>query len=133
MSYILIIDDDVDFADAAATALRTSGHEVAIEPDIDNAITNLRSRRPDLVILDVMFPEDPSHGFSLARELKTEHEDLKDIPLLMVTAINANSPLGFSARDIDETWLPVSDFLEKPVELEALRNKVNDMLAPAGS
>ena len=131
MSYILIIDDDADFADAAATVLRQSGHEVAIELDIDNAITHLRGRQPDLVILDVMFPEDPSGGFSLARELKTEHDDLKDIPLLMVTAINANSPLGFSARDIDENWLPVSDFLEKPVELDALRNKVNEMLAPA--
>ena len=131
MSYILIIDDDADLADGAATVLRQSGHEVAIELDIDNAITHLRGRQPDLVILDVMFPEDPSRGFSLARELKTEHDDLKDIPLLMVTAINANSPLGFSARDIDENWLPVSDFLEKPVELDALRNKVNEMLAPA--
>ena len=73
-----------------------------------------------------------SRGFSRPRELKTQHDDLKDIPLLMVTAINANSPLGFSARDIDEDWLPISDFLEKPVELDALRNKVNEMLAPAG-
>lgn len=128
MAYILIIDDDVDFAKAAATALAESSHEIAIEPDPANALGNMRARRPDLVILDVMFPEDPSAGFSLAREMKAEHEELRDIPLLMVTAINAKGPLGFSARDIDDTWLPVADFLEKPVDLSVLREKVESLL-----
>ena len=132
MAYILIIDDDLDFAEASAAALRQSGHEVAVEPDVGNAIANLRARRPDLVLLDVMFPEDPSGGFCLAREIKTEHEDLKDLPLLMVTAINAKSPLGFGAHDIDGTWLPVSAFLEKPVDFNDLRAKANDLLAGGG-
>jgi len=131
MAYILIIDDDVDFAEAAATALRRTGHEVAIEPDVGNALANMRSRQPDLAILDVMFPEDPSSGFCLARDIQTEHDDLKDIPLLMVTAINAETPLGFSARDIDDTWLPVTDFLEKPVDLDVLAGKVNAMVNAA--
>ena len=128
MAYILIIDDDVDFAKAAATALAEGSHEVALEPDPASAVSNMRTRRPDLVILDVMFPEDPSTRFSLAREMKAEHEELKDIPLLMVTAINAKGPLGFSARDIDDIWLPVADFLEKPVDLSVLREKVESLL-----
>ena len=128
MAYILIIDDDVDFAEAAAAVLRQSDHEVAIEPDVDNAVANLRARRADLILLDVMFPDDPSRGFCLARELKTEHGDLKNIPLLMVTAINTKSPLGLGAHDIDETWIPVSDFLEKPVDFNELRTKADDLL-----
>jgi len=129
VAYILIIDDDLDFAEAAASALRESGHDVALEPDVGNAITNLRARRADLVLLDVMFPEDPSGGFCLAREIKTEHDDLKDVPLLMVTAINAKSPLGFGAHDIDEEWMPISAFVEKPVDFDDLRAKADALLA----
>jgi len=37
-------------------------------------------------------------------------------------------PLGFNAGDIDDTWLPVSDFLEKPVDFEVLKKKVASFL-----
>ena len=60
-----------------------------------------------------------------------DDEQLKDIPILMLTAVNATYPLGFSSRDIDQTWLPVADFLEKPVDFDVLRQKV-DALAAAG-
>ena len=49
--------------------------------------------------------------------------------MLMVTAVNSRYPLGFSARDIDDQWLPVTDFLEKPIDLDVLRNKVAAVLA----
>ena len=51
----------------------------------------------------------------------------------MLTAINSKFPLGFGARDIDEQWLPVSDFLEKPIDLEVLRDKVAQLLQKAAS
>jgi len=46
----------------------------------------------------------------------------------MLTAINAEIPLGFSADDIDETWMPVKSFLEKPVDFATLLAKVDEML-----
>ena len=73
--------------------------------------------------------------FELARLLKHHNEKLKDTPILMLTAVNAKFPLGFSSADIDERWLPVSDFLEKPIDLEVLRAKVATMVDrpdPAG-
>ena len=91
------------------------------------------SFRPDLVILDVMFPEDPSAGFELARSIQHDDENLKGIPILMLTAINVRFPLGFGSRDIDEEWLPVSDFLEKPIDLNVLRKKVADLLRMGNS
>jgi hypothetical protein len=54
----------------------------------------------------------------------------------MLTAINAKSPVGFgfSSADIDEDWLPVTDFLEKPVDLDVLLERVSTLLAkPAQS
>lgn len=124
MAYLMIVDDDVDFATAAATVLRNSGHEVCIESDPKVAITSMANRRPDLVVLDVMFPEDPAAGFALARSMHHYNQALQNIPVLMLTAVNSKFPVGFSKRDIDELWLPVADFLEKPVDLGVLRDRI---------
>jgi len=123
------VDDDEDFATAAATVLRQEGHEVEIILEVDDARRRMADRLPDLAILDVMFPEDSSAGFELARAMHHEDElQLKTVPILMLTAINARFPLGFSSDDIDDTWLPIWDFLEKPVEFDTLKQKVAELL-----
>ena len=128
MAYILIVDDDEDFASTTATVLRKEGYDVQIELDIDNAVKSMENKPPDLAILDVMFPEDASAGFKLARFMRHENEKLKDIPILMLTAINTKFPLGFGPKDIDDNWMPVTDFLEKPVDFDVLRDKVAKLL-----
>ncbi len=128
MAYLLIVDDDEDFANAAATVLRDAGHETKIVLETENVVKSMEKKRPDLVVLDVMFPEDSSAGFELARTIRHYNEKLKEVPILMLTAVNTKFPLGFSSRDIDDNWLPVTDFLEKPVDLDVMRNKVSDLL-----
>lgn len=128
MAYILIVDDDEDFASTAAIVLRKEGHDVAIELSTDDAEKSMEDDIPDLVVLDVMFPENDSAGFELARFMRHKSEALKDVPILMLTAINTKFPLGFGTKDIDDDWLPVADFLEKPVDFDVLRNKVSALL-----
>ena len=129
MAYLLIVDDDEDFASTVATVLRKEGHDVQIELDTSDAAQSMESKPPDLVVLDVMFPEDASAGFELARSMRHQNERLKNTPILMLTAINAKFPLGFGPKDIDDTWLPVTDFLEKPVDFDVLRDKVAKLLS----
>jgi len=131
MAYVLIIDDDEDFASSITTALQSAGHEVLVELDTESGLKSMEARRPDLLILDVMFPEELSGGFELARKISLHSEKLKGIPILMLTAVNTKLPLGFGPRDIDDTWLPVSDFVEKPVDLDVLQGKVAALLAKA--
>ena len=128
MAYVLIVDDDEDFASTAAIVLRKEGHDVEIELSTDDAEKNMESKTPDLVVLDVMFPEDDSAGFELARFMRHKNETLKNVPILMLTAINTKFPLGFGTKDIDDDWLPVADFLEKPVDFDVLRQKVSILL-----
>jgi DNA-binding response OmpR family regulator len=128
MAYLLIVDDDEDFANTTATVLRKEGHDIQIELDTDDAVKSMENKPPDLVILDVMFPEDASAGFELARFMRHESEKLKEIPILMLTAINVKFPLGFGPKDIDDRWLPVTDFLEKPVDFDVLLSKVAKLL-----
>ncbi len=128
MAYVMIVDDDEDFANAVATMLRSQGHEVGIALDTQAAEKEMKEGHPDLVVLDVMFPDNISGGFELARRMRHYNPDLKDIPILMLTAVNTRFPLGFGTKDIDGHWLPVDDFLEKPIDLKALCEKVAEML-----
>lgn len=110
-----------------ANVLGKAGHEVAIESDPVCGFATLSAAPPDLLILDLMFPEDPSAGFKIARQVRGS-PGLKALPILMVTAVTHKFPLGFSSKDIDNEWFPVDDFLEKPVDLEFLVEKVNQIL-----
>src|SRR5215471_5692762 len=102
MAYLVIVDDDPDFASSVATVCQSLGHEVFTVHSIQQARAAIEQRRPDGIILDVMFPEDPSAGFGLAREIRRR---FSGIPILMLTAVNQQFPLGFSNKDISEKWL----------------------------
>ena len=130
MAYVMIVDDDQDFAETIALVIRNEGHEVENKYDTESAFQSMQQKTPDLVLLDVMFPEDSSAGFELARTMRHENEKLKKVPILMLTAINARFPLGFGPNDIDSEWMPVTDFLEKPVDFDVLRDKVAKLLNP---
>jgi DNA-binding response OmpR family regulator len=133
MADLMLVDDDEDFALAAAKSLKGAGHDVRVELDIDSATRHLQERPPDLLILDVMFPEDASAGFKLARSVRQAAPNLKNLPILMLTAVNQRFPLGFGRQDLDDVWMPVSDFLEKPVDLKVLRKRVDTLVGRAGT
>jgi CheY-like chemotaxis protein len=128
MAYLLIVDDDADFAFAAAHVLRAAGHEVATELDPRSAVRSVEKREPDVAILDVMFPEDPDAGFELARVIRHMSEKTRRVPILLLTAANTGMPLGFSTADAGSEELPIDGVLEKPVDFDVLCRKVSDLL-----
>ncbi|MGA2258770.1 MAG: response regulator [Thermoguttaceae bacterium] len=125
MAYVLIVDDDADFAGSVSTVLKSRGHETAAETDADKAIDRIRQRRPEVVILDVMFPESGAAGFDVARAIR---RNFGDLPVVLLTAANNTFPLGFSNKDRDGDWLPVAEFMEKPVDLNRLCDKIDKLL-----
>ena len=127
MAYLLIVDDDPEFASSVATVCQADGHEVLTVHTPADALASVAQRRPDGVLLDVIFPEDPTAGFQVAREIRRK---FGEIPILLLTAVNQEFPLGFSHKDFDATWLPVVEFVEKPVDFALLREKVARLVGP---
>ena len=129
MANILIIDDDLDIVDSLKMILETNGYQVSVKTDADNVIEAVMEVNPDLIILDIIFPEDPNAGFAAARELQ-KNDQVKNIPVLLLSAVNQQSKMsfGFSETDISEDFMPVEAFVEKPVEPEILLAKVQALL-----
>ena len=129
MVKILIIDDDKDIIDSLTLVLEANGYQVESKMDTDNLIADVKTANPDLIILDVIFPEDPQAGFKAARELH-KNEDSLHIPVLLLSAINIKSNLafGFSESDISEDFMPVEAFIEKPVEPQVLLERIRNLL-----
>lgn len=129
MASILIIDDDLDIVDSMKMILEANGHKVSVKTDTDGVVESAKEINPDLIILDIMFPEDPHAGFSAARALEGDAK-VKDIPVLLLSAVNQRSNLsfGFAESDISDDFMPVEGFLEKPVEPAILLAKVAELL-----
>ncbi|MFH1262920.1 MAG: response regulator [Pseudomonadota bacterium] len=122
---VYIVDDDRNIVESLSIVLKTAGYEIGCQYDEENIVSNVEKFKPDVVILDVMFPEDDSAGFELARKLKT-NDSTNRIPILMLSAINEKGIYTgkFSNRDRDPSWLPVQEFVEKPINPKALLAKV---------
>ena len=129
MARIMIIDDDPDIVDSLTMILEARGHEVAVKTDTDTVVEAVMDVHPDLIVLDVMFPEDPQAGFVAARALH-QNEKVKEIPVLILSAVNqrSNMSFDFSEADISDDFMPVEAFIEKPVEPAVLLEKVDQLL-----
>lgn len=129
MSKIYIVDDDRDIVEFMSIILKKNGYEVEAQYTEENVVANLLKNKPDLVILDVMFPQDVSAGFDIARKIKGD-DRVSHIPIIMLSAINEKGVYAgtFSNRDRDDSWLPVNEFVEKPIKPNQLLEKVKDVL-----
>ena len=124
---ILIVDDDLDLANAMQAILESRDYTVVTASDKAGGMELVRTEKPDLLILDVIM-STWSDGFDMARELKSQSE-LKDVPILMLTGVRDKTGIDFKSSAGDPTWLPVEGFLDKPVESETLLAEVEKILS----
>lgn len=129
MAKILIVDDDPDMVLATRLCLEYAGHEVSSARNGEEAVRQLKTDRPDLILLDVMM-DTPTEGFQLALRLRSPDpgSDLapfRNIPILIFTAIHATTPLRFES---DQDYLPVEGFVDKPLDPRILVEKVDSLL-----
>jgi CheY-like chemotaxis protein len=123
---ILIIDDDPDITEAMTVVLENRGYDVRSARDGSEGMEQMKKSKPDVIILDVMM-RTSQEGFELSRELKSNAQ-YKDIPILMLTGVKEKTGLDFKSEAGDQSWLPVEEFLDKPVRPNVLLEKVENLL-----
>lgn len=122
---ILVVDDDEDFRSQLAVQLRAAGFTVVALDGETKAAEALRTLRPDLAIVDLMM-EHPDGGFALSYKLKKMQPP---VPVIMVTAVAAETGLDFSAiSDAERSWVKADAMLSKPVRFEQLRREIDRLL-----
>ncbi|OGJ85080.1 MAG: hypothetical protein A2268_16320 [Candidatus Raymondbacteria bacterium RifOxyA12_full_50_37] len=126
MKKILIVDDDSAMREVVKTVLAGS-YEVQEASGKAQGLGKVKSFNPDLIILDVMM-ETASAGFDMARELKGDNKHSK-IKILMLTNVSMESKMDFSTVAGDPEWLPVDEFLSKPIDPKGLFATVKKLLA----
>jgi CheY-like chemotaxis protein len=125
MKEILIVDDDRDVFESMKIVLEAEGYGVEWATNGAEAIQKAKAKKPDLMILDVMMNSD-DEGFQVTYKMKQDAE-LSCIPIVMVTSVSSRTGFSFN-RDRDEDYLPVNEFLEKPVDPRVLVDKVRENL-----
>lgn len=125
MKKILIVDDDAELRLVMKTALSTR-YELREAGSKQEALNVLKTFFPELIMLDVMMETDAA-GFELAREIRGMAK-FKKVKILMMTNIDTQSNLDFKSEAGDPMWLPVDDYMVKPVEPKALLAKVEKLL-----
>ncbi len=123
---ILLVDDDIDFVFIQKAMLEKEGFAVITAGDKIAGLERARAEKPDLAILDVMMTTE-QEGYEMAREMKKDPE-LKDIPIIMLTSVDAITGLNLKEMAKDPKWLPVEAYLEKPVIPQQLLGEIRRLL-----
>lgn len=126
---ILLVDDDPDQRLTVRLPLEAAGYAVFEAVSLSEGLEKITEVKPDLVVLDVMM-DTMTSGFQFALSVhspdpNSEYNEFSQVPILMLTAIHSTTPLRFNK---DEDYLPVEEFLEKPVDPEVLLAKVRQYL-----
>src|SRR5215472_12734307 len=116
---ILIVDDDPIIRSLMRATLEVDGYEVIEAGDGDEAVALYETRRPQLLVADVVMPR--MDGFVLCRTLR-QRADGAYVPILMATGLD-DVPSITKAYEAGAT-----DFISKPINWVILGHRVRYML-----
>jgi len=128
---ILIIDDDRDVVELIRITLEANNYDVFSAGNGAKGLKLVKEIRPDLIILDVMM-DTATEGFQVSYQIKSkdpksEYREFSQTPIIMTTGISQKLHMKFSPEQ-DGDYLPVDEFLEKPVRVDSLLEKITKLL-----
>lgn len=117
---IMIVDDSVTVRKVTSRLLERQGYDVVTAKDGVDAIEQLETIKPDLMLLDIEMPR--MDGFEVSN-LVRHHEIHRDLPIIMIT-----SRTGEKHRE-RALSLGVNQYMGKPFQEEALLENIESLLA----
>lgn len=121
---VLIVDDNLTNLKLVAYLMKSKGFDVTTAFDADSALSEIRERPPQLILMDVQLPG--VDGLELTRQLKADPAT-RDIVVVAVTA--------YAMKGDHERALAAGcdDYVTKPIDTRALPETVERHLRHAAT
>lgn len=118
---VVCVEDEPEMIDLFALILKRRGFEVIGANGGHEGLEVIKTRKPVLVLLDLMMPD--MDGWEVYQQLKAD-EETKDIPVIVVTAKaqNIDKVLGLHIAKVD-------DYISKPFSPNELLESIDQVLA----
>ncbi len=116
---VLVVEDDPDIVELLRYNLEREGYVVHVARDGEKGLNEVRRRRPDVVLLDLMLPE--VDGIEVCRRLRAS-EETASIPVLMLTAKGEETDMVLGLE------MGADDYVTKPFSPRELVARVKAML-----
>lgn len=123
MALIYIVEDDKNISEIESFALRNVGHQTVECACAKDFQKQLQERLPDLVMLDIMLPDED--GLSILKRLRATPETRK-VPVILITAKTSEID---KVKGLD---LGADDYLTKPFGVMELISRVKALLRRVG-
>lgn len=116
---ILVADDEAEIVQLIASWLRANHYEVMTASNGKEALDAVYSKKPDLIILDLMMPG--IDGWKVSQTLKAD-DRYKQIPIIILSGLIGEE--GAKGKDFERGDF----FFRKPFDLPKLLEKVKELL-----
>ena len=116
---VLLVDDEVGFAELLRDLLVMDNYEVEIANDGQEGLEKIQAFQPDVIISDVVMPR--LSGFEMFKRVKASSET-SSIPFLFITGFQDDRVLA-EARKVG-----VFGILRKPVDIEQIEGRLRDLI-----
>jgi two-component system phosphate regulon response regulator PhoB len=116
---VLVVEDEVAIQELLRFSLVQAGFETAVVSSSEQALTELRSELPAVLLLDLMLPG--MSGENLAKQLRADPRT-RELPILMVTA------RAQEAERIRGLEIGADDYITKPFSPKELIARIRAVL-----
>ena len=123
MAKILVVEDTESLCRLYQSVLGRSGHQVILAQTGDAAVAAASQDRPDLVILDLLLPQES--GVEVARALEVAGT-FPAVPLIVTTALHESQAWTTAGS------LGAVAVLVKPFDIQRLLTLVRETLSASG-
>lgn len=116
MAQIIVVEDDVYMREELIDVLEKAGYDAVPLLDFENAVSQIMSLSPDLILLDINLPFHS--GFEICKEVKAKQ-------LGTVLILTARDKLQ---DELHALGLGADDYLTKPCNTERLLARIKNLL-----
>lgn len=125
---ILVVDDNLVIRKVVEMKLKAHGYGVTGAADASAAVSAVKKEKPDLILLDLVFPPDPLEvsmswdGFGILRWLHAGMSGAQDIPVVIISGTDPakNRDVCLKAG--------ASAYLRKPLDMDELIATIRTVL-----